>query len=44
MEKSGIVVGVCVSQRKTDPKKMRGKVSFKKVGLVGILMPELKKR
>lgn len=36
MEKSGIVVGVCVSQRKTDPKKNVGKGFLRKgFGLVG---------
>lgn len=36
MEKSGKVVGVCMSQRRTDPKKNVGKGVFKKgVGLVG---------
>ncbi len=36
MEKSGQVVGVCMSQRKTDPKKNIGKGLLKKgLGLVG---------
>jgi MOSC domain-containing protein YiiM len=36
MEKSGIVVGVCVSQRKTDPKQNVGIGILRKgVGLVG---------
>lgn len=36
MEKSGIVVGVCVSQRKTDPKQNVGiGILRKRVGLVG---------
>ena len=36
MEKSGVVVGVCVSQRKTDPKKNVGKGFLRKgFGLVG---------
>jgi len=36
MEKSGIVVGVCVSQRKTNPKKNVGKGFLQKgLGLVG---------
>jgi MOSC domain-containing protein YiiM len=36
MEKSGQVVGVCMSQRKTDPKKNVGKGLLKKgLGLVG---------
>ena len=36
MEKSGIVVGVCVSQRKTDPKKNEGKGFLQKgLGMVG---------
>ena len=36
MKKSGIVVGVCVSQRKTDPKKNVGKGFLRKgFGLVG---------
>ena len=36
MEKSGVVVGVCVSQRKTDPKKNVGRGFLQKgFGLVG---------
>jgi len=36
MKKSGMVVGVCVSQRRTDPKKNVGKGILRKgVGLVG---------
>ncbi len=36
MEKSGIVVGVCMSQRKTDPKKNEGKGFLQKgLGMVG---------
>jgi MOSC domain-containing protein YiiM len=36
MKKSGMVVGVCVSQRRTDPKKNVGKGILKKgVGLLG---------
>ena len=36
MKQSGIVVGVCVSQRKTDPKKNVGKGFLQKgLGLVG---------
>jgi MOSC domain-containing protein YiiM len=36
MEKSGVVVGVCLSQRRTDPKENMGKGILKKgVGLVG---------
>lgn len=36
MKKSGIVVGVCVSQRRTDPKKNVGKGILKEgVGLLG---------
>src|SRR4030043_437709 len=36
MEKSGVVVGVCVSQRKTDPKQNVGiGILRKRVGLVG---------
>ena len=36
MKKPGMVVGVCVSQRRTDPKKNVGKGLFRKgIGLVG---------
>ena len=36
MKKSGMVVGVCVSQRRTDPKKNVGKGLLRKgIGLVG---------
>jgi MOSC domain-containing protein YiiM len=36
MKKSGMVVGVCVSQRRTDPKKNMGRGVLKKgLGLVG---------